>query len=62
MVWVTYDPVTLIVRKSGRCPGGMAVISSAELEVLNDEGYRRVGIGLDPKARLGATNLEDLGG
>jgi leucyl aminopeptidase (aminopeptidase T) len=62
-----YDPVTLIV-KEGRVvdvQGGMAGNKLRQiLEVLNDEkayNYAEFGIGLNPKARLGATNLEDLG-
>jgi len=62
-----YDPVTLIV-KEGRVvdiQGGMAANKLRQiLEVLNDEkayNYAEFGIGLNPKARLAATNLEDLG-
>jgi leucyl aminopeptidase (aminopeptidase T) len=62
-----YDPVTLIV-KGGRVTdiqGGMAAARLRQiLEVLNDEkayNYAEFGIGLNPEARLAATNLEDLG-
>jgi len=62
-----YDPVTLIV-KGGRVvdiQGGPAAQKFREtLESLNDEksfNYAEFGIGLNPCARLGATNLEDLG-
>ncbi len=45
--------------------GGMAANKLRQiLEVLNDEkayNYAEFGIGLNPKARLCATNLEDLG-
>jgi len=62
-----YDPVTLIV-KEGRVTdiqGGMAAAKLRQiLEVLQDEkayNYAEFGIGLNPEARLAATNLEDLG-
>jgi leucyl aminopeptidase (aminopeptidase T) len=62
-----YDPVTLIV-KQGRVTdiqGGMAAAKLRQiLEVLDDEkayNYAEFGIGLNPEARLAATNLEDLG-
>ncbi|MDF1592126.1 MAG: aminopeptidase [Desulfobacterales bacterium] len=62
-----YGPVTLIV-KDGRITdiqGGMAAAKLRQiLEVLNDEkayNYAEFGIGLNPEARLAATNLEDLG-
>ena len=62
-----YDPVTLIV-KQGRVTdiqGGMAAAKLRQiLEVLEDEkayNYAEFGIGLNPEARLAATNLEDLG-
>jgi leucyl aminopeptidase (aminopeptidase T) len=62
-----YDPVTLTVKegKVVDVQGGMAANKLREiLAVLNDEkayNYAEFGIGLNPKARLGATNLEDLG-
>jgi leucyl aminopeptidase (aminopeptidase T) len=62
-----YDPVTLSV-KAGRIvdiQGGMAAMKLRQiLESLNDEkayNYAEFGIGLNPEARLAATNLEDLG-
>jgi 2,5-dihydroxypyridine 5,6-dioxygenase len=62
-----YDPVTLII-KEGRVVdirGGMAALRFREaLESLEDEkafNYAEFGIGLNPCARLAATNLEDLG-
>jgi leucyl aminopeptidase (aminopeptidase T) len=62
-----YDPVTLIV-KEGRVAdiqGGMAATKLRQiLEVLEDEkayNLAEFGIGLNPEARLAATNLEDLG-
>jgi 2,5-dihydroxypyridine 5,6-dioxygenase len=62
-----YDPVTILVRggKVSDIKGGMAANKLRQiLEVLNDEkayNYAEFGIGLNPKARLAATNLEDLG-
>ena len=62
-----YDHVTLIVRdgKITDIQGGMSAAKLRQiLEVLNDEkayNYAEFGIGLNPKARLCATNLEDLG-
>jgi leucyl aminopeptidase (aminopeptidase T) len=62
-----YDPVTLTVKegKVVDVQGGMAANKLREiLAVLNDEkayNYAEFGIGLNPKARLAATNLEDLG-
>jgi 2,5-dihydroxypyridine 5,6-dioxygenase len=62
-----YDHVTLIVRdgKIADIQGGMSAAKLRQiLEVLNDEkayNYAEFGIGLNPKARLCATNLEDLG-
>lgn len=62
-----YDHVTLIV-KEGKVidiQGGIAAHKLRQiLEALNDEkayNYAEFGIGLNPKARLAATNLEDLG-
>ena len=62
-----YDPVTLIV-KAGKVvdiQGGMAARKLWEtLKGLGDErafNYAEFGIGLNPCARLAATNLEDLG-
>jgi len=62
-----FDPVTLIV-KEGRVvdfQGGMAALKFREaLESLEDEkafNYAEFGVGLNPCARLAATNLEDLG-
>lgn len=62
-----YDPVTLIVKK-GRVVEiqGAAAARKFEqtLKLLEDErafNYAELGIGLNPCARLGATNLEDLG-
>ncbi len=62
-----YDPVTLIV-KQGRVVDIQGGIPAAKLrqilEVLEDEkayNYAEFGIGLNPEARLAATNLEDLG-
>ena len=62
-----YDHVTLIV-KEGRVidiQGGMAAAKLRQiLESLEDEkayNYAEFGIGLNPEARLAATNLEDLG-
>ena len=62
-----YDHVTLIVKggKVADIQGGMAAVKlRAILAALNDEkayNYAEFGIGLNPKARLAATNLEDLG-
>jgi 2,5-dihydroxypyridine 5,6-dioxygenase len=62
-----YDHVTLIVKggKVVDVQGGMAAAKLAQiLKGLNDEkayNYAEFGIGLNPKARLAATNLEDLG-
>jgi len=62
-----YDHVTLIVKegKVVDIQGGMAASKLDQiLEALNDEkayNYAEFGIGLNPKARLAATNLEDLG-
>jgi 2,5-dihydroxypyridine 5,6-dioxygenase len=62
-----HDPVTLIVKqgKVVDLKGGMAAQRLREaLESLGDEkafNYAEFGIGLNPCARLGATNLEDLG-
>src|SRR4030042_331860 len=62
-----YDHVTLIVKQGSvvDIQGGMAANKLRQiLEVLNDEkayNYAEFGIGLNPKARLAATNLEDLG-
>ena len=62
-----YDQVTMIVRdgKMADIQGGMSAAKLRQiLEVLNDEkayNYAEFGIGLNPKARLCATNLEDLG-
>ncbi|MFC1798846.1 aminopeptidase [Thermodesulfobacteriota bacterium] len=62
-----FDPVTLIV-KEGRVvevQGGMAAMKlRGILEALENEdayNYAEFGIGLNPEARLAATNLEDLG-
>lgn len=62
-----YEPVTLIV-KEGRVAdiqGGLAALKLRQiLEDLKDENaynYAEFGIGLNPEARLAATNLEDLG-
>ena len=62
-----YDPVTLII-KEGRVvdvQGGMPARKFREtLDSLEDEkafNYAEFGIGLNPCARLAATNLEDLG-
>jgi leucyl aminopeptidase (aminopeptidase T) len=62
-----YEPVTLIV-KQGKVvdfQGGMLARTFREaLESLEDEkafNYAEFGIGLNPCARLAATNLEDLG-
>lgn len=62
-----YEPVTLIV-KQGKVvdfQGGMLAHRFREaLEFLEDEkafNYAEFGIGLNPCARLAATNLEDLG-
>ncbi len=62
-----YDPVTLIV-KEGKVidiQGGMSARRFREtLDALEDEkafNYAEFGIGLNPCARLAATNLEDLG-
>lgn len=62
-----YEPVTLIV-KQGKVvdfQGGMLARRFREaLESLEDEkafNYAEFGIGLNPCARLAATNLEDLG-
>jgi len=62
-----YDPVTLIVKegKVVDIQGGMLARKFREiLEALEDEkafNFAEFGIGLNPCARLGATNLEDLG-
>ena len=62
-----YDPVTIIVKQGSvvDIQGGMAANKLRQiLEVLQDEkayNYAEFGIGLNPKARLAATNLEDLG-
>ncbi|MDP1989603.1 MAG: aminopeptidase [Syntrophales bacterium] len=62
-----YDHVTLIVKggKVVDVRGGMAAAKLSQiLKGLNDEkayNYAEFGIGLNPKARLAATNLEDLG-
>lgn len=62
-----YDPVTLIVKQGNvvDIQGGMAARKFREtLESLEDEkafNYAEFGIGLNPCARLAATNLEDLG-
>ena len=62
-----YDHVTLIVKqgKIVDIQGGMAAMKLRQiLEALNDEkayNYAEFGIGLNPEARLCATNLEDLG-
>jgi aminopeptidase len=62
-----YDHVTLIVTqgKVVDIQGGMAAMKLRQiLEALNDEkayNYAEFGIGLNPEARLCATNLEDLG-
>ena len=62
-----YDHVTLIVKdgKIADIQGGMSAAKLRQiLEVLNDEkayNYAEFGIGLNPKARICATNLEDLG-
>jgi leucyl aminopeptidase (aminopeptidase T) len=62
-----FDPVTLIV-KEGRIvdvQGGMAAMKLRDiLEALDNEdayNYAEFGIGLNPEARLAASNLEDLG-
>jgi leucyl aminopeptidase (aminopeptidase T) len=62
-----YDPVTLIV-KEGRVvdvQGGMAAMKLRDiLEALDNQdayNYAEFGIGLNPEARLAASNLEDLG-
>jgi leucyl aminopeptidase (aminopeptidase T) len=62
-----HDPVTLIV-KEGRVvdiQGGPSALKFRQvLDALEDEkafNYAEFGIGLNPCARLGATNLEDLG-
>jgi 2,5-dihydroxypyridine 5,6-dioxygenase len=62
-----YDPVTLIIKggKVVDIQGGMAARKFGEtLAALEDEkafNYAEFGIGLNPRARLAATNLEDLG-
>jgi len=62
-----YDPVTLIIKegKVVDIQGGMSARRFREtLESLEDEkafNYAEFGIGLNPCARLAATNLEDLG-
>jgi len=63
----THDPVTLIV-KDGRVvdiQGGAAAARFRQiLNALDDEkafNFAEFGIGLNPRARLAATNLEDLG-
>jgi len=62
-----YDPVTLSIKegKVVDIQGGMAALKFREtLEALEDEkafNYAEFGIGLNPCARLAATNLEDLG-
>lgn len=62
-----YDPVTLII-KEGKVvdfQGGMFARKFRDtLEALHDEkafNFAEFGIGLNPCARLAATNLEDLG-
>jgi leucyl aminopeptidase (aminopeptidase T) len=62
-----YDPVTLIIKegKVVDIQGGMFARKFREiLDALEDEkafNYAEFGIGLNPCARLAATNLEDLG-
>jgi 2,5-dihydroxypyridine 5,6-dioxygenase len=62
-----YDPVTLMIKqgKVVDIQGGMAARKFREtLEALEDDkafNYAEFGIGLNPRARLAATNLEDLG-
>lgn len=62
-----YDNVTLTVKegKVVDIEGGVAALQFRRLlESLNDEkayNYAEFGIGLNPEARLCATNLEDLG-
>jgi leucyl aminopeptidase (aminopeptidase T) len=62
-----YDPVTLSIKegKVVDIQGGMSALKFREtLEALEDEkafNYAEFGIGLNPCARLAATNLEDLG-
>ncbi|NQU15559.1 MAG: hypothetical protein HQ561_15505 [Desulfobacteraceae bacterium] len=62
-----YDPVTLIIKegKVVDIQGEMSAHKFREtLEALEDEkafNYAEFGIGLNPCARLAATNLEDLG-
>jgi len=62
-----YDPVTLIVKegKVVDIQGGMQARKFREiLEAFEDEkafNLAEFGIGLNPRARLAATNLEDLG-
>ena len=62
-----YDPVTLSIKegKVVGIQGGMSARKFREtLETLEDEkafNYAEFGIGLNPCARLAATNLEDLG-
>jgi leucyl aminopeptidase (aminopeptidase T) len=62
-----YEPVTLIVKngKIADIQGGMSAKRFWQtLESLGDEkafNFAEFGIGLNPFARLAATNLEDLG-
>lgn len=62
-----HDPVTLVIKegKVVDIQGGMFARQFREtLEALEDEkafNYAEFGIGLNPCARLAATNLEDLG-
>jgi leucyl aminopeptidase (aminopeptidase T) len=62
-----YDHVTITVKKGQvvDVQGGMAASKLRQiLESLHDEkayNYAEFGIGLNPEARLCATNLEDLG-
>jgi leucyl aminopeptidase (aminopeptidase T) len=62
-----YDPVTLRIKegKVVDIQGGMSALKFREtLDALEDEkafNYAEFGIGLNPCARLAATNLEDLG-
>jgi leucyl aminopeptidase (aminopeptidase T) len=62
-----FDPVTLVIKegKVTDIQGGMSARRFREtLDTLEDEkafNYAEFGIGLNPCARLAATNLEDLG-